>query len=66
MADVVAAGGATIVIAHSRAQPRTQLPQPHYDDVVAEVAAFLAERAAAGAGSWRARRPDRRSTPVTT
>lgn len=44
MADVVAAGGATIVIAHSLAQPRTQLPQPHYDDVITEVAAFLTER----------------------
>lgn len=44
MADAVADGGATIVIAHSRAAPRTQFPRPHYDDVVAEVAAFLAER----------------------
>jgi dihydropteroate synthase len=44
MADVVAAGGATIVIAHSLAQPRTQLPQPRYDDVVTEVAAYLTER----------------------
>lgn len=44
MADVVAAGGAALVIAHSLAAPRTQHPLPHYDDVVAEVAAFLAER----------------------
>jgi dihydropteroate synthase len=44
MADVVAQGGATVVITHSRAVPRTQFPQPHYDDVAAEVAAFLAER----------------------
>ena len=44
MADVVADGGATLVIAHSRAAPRTQFPQPHYDDVAAEVAAFLTER----------------------
>jgi dihydropteroate synthase len=44
MADVVAQGGATVVITHSRAVPRTHFPQPHYDDVAAEVAAFLAER----------------------
>ncbi len=44
MAGVVAAGGAAIVVAHSVAAPRTALPQPRYDDVVAEVAAFLRER----------------------
>ncbi|WP_425562035.1 dihydropteroate synthase [Microbacterium kribbense] len=44
IADIVADSDATLVIAHSRAAPRTQLPQPHYDDVVAEVAAFLRER----------------------
>jgi dihydropteroate synthase len=44
MADVVAQAGATVVIAHSRAVPRTQFPQPHYDDIAAEVAAFLVER----------------------
>ena len=44
MADVVASGGATVVIAHSLATPRTQLPQPQYDDVVTEVGAFLSER----------------------
>ncbi|WP_344096672.1 dihydropteroate synthase [Microbacterium deminutum] len=44
MADVVAAGGATIVIAHSRAAPRTQFPLPRYDDVGREVADFLTER----------------------
>lgn len=44
MADVVADSDATLVIAHSLAPPRTQLPRPHYDDVVGEVAAFLRER----------------------
>jgi dihydropteroate synthase len=44
MADVVADSDATLVIAHSLAAPRTQLPQPRYDDVVAEVAAFLRQR----------------------
>jgi dihydropteroate synthase len=46
MADVVAAGEAALIVAHSRAIPRTQLPQPQYDDVVAEVAEFLRERVA--------------------
>jgi len=45
MADVVADSDAAIVIAHSRAAPRTQLPQPRYRDVVTEVADFLRERA---------------------
>ena len=44
MAEVVADSDATLVIAHSLAAPRTQLPQPRYDDVVGEVAAFLRER----------------------
>ena len=46
MADVVAEGGATIVIAHSRAVPRTQFPQPHYDDITCEIAEFLVDRRA--------------------
>lgn len=45
MADVVADSEARIVIAHSLATPRTQHPLPHYDDVTAEVAAFLRQRA---------------------
>ncbi|MDQ0576155.1 dihydropteroate synthase [Agromyces albus] len=46
MADVVAASGAAIIITHSLARPRTPYPSPQYDDVVAEVVAFLTERAA--------------------
>ncbi|AWB94777.1 dihydropteroate synthase [Agromyces badenianii] len=46
MADVVAETGATIVVTHSLAKPRTPYPSPRYDDVVAEVSAFLAERVA--------------------
>jgi dihydropteroate synthase len=45
MARVVADAGATLVITHSRAAPGEQLARPRYADVVAEVAAFLAERA---------------------
>ena len=44
MADVVAEAGATIVIAHSRAAPRTAFLQPRYRDVAREVANFLIER----------------------
>ena len=44
MAEVVADSDATIVVTHSLAAPRTPYPQPAYVDVVAEVAAFLAER----------------------
>jgi dihydropteroate synthase len=32
------------VVTHSRAEPRRPFPRPRYDDVVAEVKAFLAER----------------------
>jgi dihydropteroate synthase len=46
MADVVAASGAAIIITHSLARPRTPYPSPQYDDVVAEVVAFLTERVA--------------------
>lgn len=41
MLEVVAATGATVVVAHSLAAPHVHLPRPEYRDVVAEVAAFL-------------------------
>lgn len=44
MAEVIAAGGAGVVIAHSLAAPRTQHPLPRYDDVVGDVAVFLSAR----------------------
>ncbi|TRW43864.1 dihydropteroate synthase [Georgenia yuyongxinii] len=46
MAEVVAAAGATVVIAHSLAAPHTHHPRPRYVDVVDEVARFLRERVA--------------------
>lgn len=46
MAAVIADSDAAVVVCHSLAVPRTQHPQPHYDDVVAEVGAFLRERVA--------------------
>jgi dihydropteroate synthase len=44
MADVIAQGGAGVVIAHSLAAPRTQHPLPQYDDVIGDIAGFLAAR----------------------
>ena len=44
LARVVADSAATLVITHSLAKPRTVYPRPRYDDVVAEIVAFLRER----------------------
>lgn len=40
-----AENGASVVACHVRLAPRVPDPDPHYDDLVAEVASFLAERA---------------------
>jgi dihydropteroate synthase len=40
-----AAAGASVVATHIRLAPRVPDPDPHYDDVVAAVATFLADRA---------------------
>jgi dihydropteroate synthase len=42
---VSATAGATVVATHIRLQPRLPDPEPHYDDVVAAVSAFLTDRA---------------------
>ncbi len=42
MASVAAAAGVPVVLMHMQGQPRTMQVAPHYDDVVAEVKAFLA------------------------
>lgn len=44
LADVVAGSQATVVVTHSRAEPRRPFPRPTYADVVSEVKAFLADR----------------------
>lgn len=44
IARVVADSAATLVITHSLARPRTPYPRPQYEDVAAEVAAFLRQR----------------------
>jgi dihydropteroate synthase len=42
--ELVAAAGAGLVLVHMQGTPKTMQADPHYDDVVAEVRAFLAER----------------------
>jgi dihydropteroate synthase len=46
VADAVAEARATLVVMHTGGPPRTRPHRPAYADVVAEVAAFLASRAA--------------------
>jgi dihydropteroate synthase len=46
MAGVLAASDATLVLTHSVGPPRTEKPAARYDDVVAEVIAFLQDRVA--------------------
>jgi len=52
LAGVVAGSGAYLCLMHMRGEPRTMQVDPRYDDVAAEVAAFLEERleAAVSAG----------------
>ncbi len=46
LAEVVAEAGAYLCLMHMRGEPRTMQASPSYDDVAAEVAAFLEERLA--------------------
>lgn len=43
-AEIVAARGASVILGHMQGEPATMNAAPRYDDVVAEVRAFLAER----------------------
>ena len=45
-AAAAAAYGAAVVITHIRLAPRIPDPEPHYDDLVPDVARFLTKRAA--------------------
>jgi dihydropteroate synthase len=47
LAGVVADAGAYLCLMHMRGEPRTMQEDPRYDDVVADVAAFLEERLSA-------------------
>jgi dihydropteroate synthase len=53
--DVAAELGCEVVLMHMQGEPRTMQAEPHYDDVVAEVAQFLAARAAAAIAAGVAR-----------
>jgi dihydropteroate synthase len=44
MAGLCAARGAGLILMHMQGNPRTMQDEPHYEDVVDEVRAFLAER----------------------
>ena len=57
MAEVAAEAGAGLVVMHTGGPPRTRPHRPAYADVVAEVRAFLADRAALAVGRGLA--PDR-------
>ena len=48
MLDVAARHGAPVIAMHMRGEPRTMQRAPSYDDVVAEIRDYLAERVAAG------------------
>ena len=45
--ECVAGAGLAVALMHMQGEPRTMQRAPRYDDVVAEVAAFLSERASA-------------------
>jgi dihydropteroate synthase len=47
LAEVVAEAGADLCLVHMQGEPATMQDAPRYDDVVAEVAAFLEERVGA-------------------
>jgi dihydropteroate synthase len=47
MAELVAGAGVPVCLMHMQGEPKTMQREPRYADVVAEVCAFLAERAAA-------------------
>jgi len=74
LADVCAQSGAALVVMHTRAAPRERLQDPGlYDDVTAEVLAFLRERIAVALAAGVAREqlivdpgPDFAKTPAQT
>ena len=47
--------GCNVILMHMQGEPRTMQAEPRYDDVVSEVAAFLAERAEAAIAAGVAR-----------
>ncbi|HEX3611153.1 MAG TPA: dihydropteroate synthase [Sporichthyaceae bacterium] len=74
VAAICADGGAALVVLHNRAKPKVRLQDPErYDDVVADVVAFLAERMELAVAQGLSRRalildpgPDFTKTPHQT
>jgi dihydropteroate synthase len=50
LAEVIAERDATVVVAHSLAEPHRHLRAPRYDDVVSDVVSYLTEKASAAVG----------------
>jgi dihydropteroate synthase len=50
MAEAAAQSGVGIILMHMQGEPRTMQKDPHYKDVVAEVAEFLRQRVSAAIG----------------
>ncbi len=53
--EAVASSGCAVCLMHMKGTPSTMQQDPHYDDVVAEVLAFLTERVAAAEAAGIAR-----------
>jgi dihydropteroate synthase len=53
--EAVAESQAAVCLMHMQGEPRTMQQEPHYDDVVGEVRAFLAERVAVAVAAGIAR-----------
>ena len=64
MVDVVAQGGASVILCHSLARPREPYRFPQYEDVVEEVREYLAARIerAVGSSTGAASRPSGRES----
>jgi dihydropteroate synthase len=54
-AETIAESGAAVCLMHMQGDPRTMQQEPRYEDVVGEVKAYLAERAAAAESAGIAR-----------
>ena len=56
---VAAKHDASVVATHIRLRPRVPDPEPHYDDLLADVTAFLLDRAARARAAGLCQRADR-------
>ena len=65
MAEVVAGAGVPVCLMHMLGDPKTMQDDPRYDDVVEEVASFLAERVRAAQVTRASRTTRSASTPAS-